>query len=256
MAKLTEDFLREELKTKSIRQIAAEQNTYPNKIGRLAKKFNIEIPSQAEGQKRSYASGRSVPPMLGKKHNHDSLNKISQSRHTAWEEQKNSPEYEELIKKYKDAYDSRSDEEKDAMQRMAAKAIYQTRTQGSKLERFLLEKLRDAGYSPEFHAKQVILQEDLEVDIYIGELSIALEVDGVTHDENIYGEDHLARRRLADSKKNGLLLMNGFTIIRIPNKVKHVSQYFLESTWLALRKELDRIIEEKPEPSVIHLEVN
>jgi len=99
----------------------------------------------------------------------------------------------------------------------------------------------------------MLMQEDLEIDIYLPEISVAIEVDGITHDESIYGEEHLAKRRFADSKKNGLLMMNGVTVIRIPNKVKKVSQYFLNETWGKLETELKRLIVEKPEASTITL---
>jgi very-short-patch-repair endonuclease len=214
------------------------------------------LPDKSEGQKRSLKSGRMKPPMLGKKHNADTKNKISQTRHDSWEEQKISHDYQNLVQKYKTGFHSRSKEDLAEMHKKAARAIYDTKKSGSKLERFLMQKLRDSGYSPQFHVKQAVIQEDLEVDIFLPEIMVALEVDGVTHDENIYGEDHLARRRLADSKKNGLLITNGFTVIRISNKVRHVTNYFLNTTWNALEKQLKQLQDENPEPSVIYLEVN
>lgn len=256
MKELTEKFLKKELATKSIRQIADELGTYPNKIARAARKFGLELPTQSEGQKRSIKTGRSQPVMLGKKHDPQTLEKISVSRHKKWDEQKESPEYDELVERYRKGYNSKSAEEKEMMHKKAAQAIYATKKTGSKMERFILEKLREAGYNPEFHAQQVVLQEDLEVDIYLAEINVAIEIDGLTHDSSIYGEEHLERRRRADSKKNGLLMMNGFTVIRVPNKANHVTKYTLNAAWQALKVELDRIEKEQPEASVIHLEIN
>lgn len=251
MQQLTKEFLEQELAVKTARQVAEEQNTYPNKIIRLARKFNIAIKDKSESQKLAVKTGRLKPPMLGKTHKNETKNKISEQRHNAWETQKESPDYEELVQKHRDAFLNRDKDEITEMHKKAAKAIRATRKDGSKLERFLMNSLRDAGYSPEFHVKDALSQQDLEIDIYLPELMVAIEVDGVTHDENIYGEDHLNKRRYADSKKNGLLLVNGFTIIRIANKAKHVSKYFLNETWKKLESTLETIKEESPEPSII-----
>lgn len=253
MQPLTKEFLEQELATKTIRQVAEEQGTYPNKIARAARKFEIVIRDRAESQKLAMSSGRMKPPMLGKKHKLATKELISQQRHNTWETQKDSEGYSDLINKYKEAFKNRDPDEKADMQQKAAKAIRATKETGSKLERFLLTKLRDHGYKPHFHAQQMLMQEDLEIDIYLPEISVAIEVDGITHDESIYGEEHLAKRRFADSKKNGLLMMNGVTVIRIPNKVKKVSQYFLNETWGKLETELKRLIVEKPEASTITL---
>lgn len=255
MSELTKEFIEQELATKSIRQIADENKTYPNKIRRLAMKLGIELPDKGDGYKKAIKNGRAIPPMLGKTHSSDAKDKIANKRHDAWNEAKQDPEkMEELRKIYKKTMDDRSPEDKADMRKKAAKAIRATRTTGSKLERFLMEQLFAAGYRPQFHVQAALIQTDLEIDIYLPELKVAIEVDGVTHSEDIYGGDHLKRQKFADSKKNGLLLGAGFCIIRVDNTVRHVTPFFLKETWEKLAAKLEELKTNPVGAKIIYLD--
>ncbi len=52
---------------KSATEIAREHNTYTNKIIRILKKHNEIIRDKSETQKAAMKTGRSLPPMKGKK---------------------------------------------------------------------------------------------------------------------------------------------------------------------------------------------
>lgn len=242
MPELTKDFIESELRTKSLRQIADENGTYVNKIRRLAQKLGVKLPDRGESYKKSLRNGRATPAMLGKKQSEDAKNKIGQSRHNSWEEVKKDPEkMEELRKTYRKTLENRPAWERQQMNKAAAKAIRATRTKGSKLERFLMAKLFDAGYNPQFHVKSALIQADLEIDIFLPDMGLAIEVDGVTHSEEVYGAEHLQKRKFADSKKNGLLLSAGYSIIRVDNTIKHVTKWFMNNTWERLSAKLEEL---------------
>ena len=46
-------------------------------------------------------------------------------------------------------------------------------------------------------------------------MSTAIEIDGPSHFEPVWGEEALSRTQKADQQKTGLLLSNGFVLIRV-----------------------------------------
>jgi very-short-patch-repair endonuclease len=101
------------------------------------------------------------------------------------------------------------------MAKLATDAIRKAGKEGSKLEKFVMDKLVESGYTVDFHNKNLIPNEKLEIDLYIPKLKTIIEVDGPSHFLPIWGEEKLQKQIKADLQKSGRILSRGFAIIRV-----------------------------------------
>ena len=90
----------------------------------------------------------------------------------------------------------------------------------------------------EYHRKGIIPNSNLEIDIYLPELSVAIEIDGPSHFLPIWGDEALRKTIKSDNEKNGLLRYHGIMILRIAQKRKTLSQKSMRDTWAAIESEL------------------
>ncbi len=109
----------------------------------------------------------------------------------------------------------------------AAKGIRRASTEGSQLEKAIQAGLVQAGYRVEFHREQFLKNDKLQLDLFLPEKNIAIEVDGVMHFQNIYGQEHLDKTKKRDNVKNGLIMSLGITLIRI-RQTKELSRTYIE----------------------------
>ena len=105
--------------------------------------------------------------------------------------------------------------QKDKMCKLATDAIRKAGREGSKLEKFVADKLSTNGYTIDFHNKNLIPNEKLEIDLYIPSLKTIIEIDGPSHFLPIWGEEKLQKQIKADLQKSGRILSRGFAIIRV-----------------------------------------
>lgn len=195
-------------------ELGKELGLFPNTIRRQAIKLGIKVRNQSEAQKLALKSGTRKHPMKGKTHNLATKTRIGKKLSENWN---NSTEAEKDIirNKRKEQWENTPESLKESMRTQAAKAVRATSKDGSKMEKFILHKLRENKFKAEFHYKQLIVNEKLECDIYLPELQVCLEIDGPSHFQPIYGEEVLAKTRLSDQIKNGLLISKGYWMVRI-----------------------------------------
>lgn len=214
---------------KSFQQIATELNTYSNKIRRDAKKFQIQIRDKSEAQKNALATGNHKHPTKGKSRPEEIKLKIGSSVLQNWENM-DEASLQNRKDKAKQHWNSLSEDEKQVIISAANKAVRETSKSGSKLEKFLLQKLLSSGYKVEFHQEQTLLTTKLQIDIFIPSLNTAIEVDGPSHFLPVWGDDALDRNVKYDNKKTGLLLGKGCVLIRI-KQTKDYSPTRAEIIW-------------------------
>jgi len=135
--------------------------------------------------------------------------------------------------KARENWEKLSDNEKQNILREANHAVRKASKTGSKLENFLFEQLLKNGFSVDFHKEQSILNTKLQIDIFIPKHNIAIEVDGPSHFEPVWGYEALKRNRKYDNKKTGLILGKGLYLIRIKQ-----SKDFSKSRGLLILDEL------------------
>lgn len=199
---------------KSFQQIASLCGTYANKVRRDAKKFNIQIRTKSEAQKNALETGSHKHPTKGKKREESIKNKIGLGVMNSWENLSDT-ELNQRKQSAKNNWNKLSDDEKDNIINKANKAVRESSKVGSKLEKFILNRLLSDGYKVDFHKEQVLSNTKLQIDIFIPKLNIAIEIDGPSHFLPVWGNDALSRNIKYDNKKTGLILGKGYVLIRI-----------------------------------------
>jgi very-short-patch-repair endonuclease len=199
---------------KSFQDIAKLLGTYPNKIRRDAIKYKIQIRDKSEAQKNALITGKHTHPTKGKTRSDDIKQKIGKGVLESWENLSSS-ELNHRKQKAKDNWNKLTEDEKANILNKANKAVREASKQGSKLEKFLVNSLIADGYKIQFHQEQSLVTTKLQIDILIPSMNVAIEVDGPSHFEPVWGDDTLKRNIKYDQKKTGLILGKGLVLIRI-----------------------------------------
>lgn len=203
---------------KSFDEIANIFNTYSNKIRRDAKKLNIPIRTRSDAQKIALKSGRTSHPTKGKQRSDDTKQKIGMSVLNTWQNM-DEQQIQQIKDKHKKIWNSKSADEKANLQRSANIAIRASSKSGSKLEKFLLRGLLDNGIDTKFHYEQMLVNTKLQIDLYVPSINLAIEVDGPSHFDPVWGNENLQKTKTYDNKKQGLILGKGMTLVRIKQKM-------------------------------------
>lgn len=201
----------------SIAEIAEHFKTYPNKIKRELLKEGVALRDRSEVQVLALKNGRRKHPTKGKRRSAETREKISSKLADTW----NNMDEDEKARRAataKEIWDKRSPEE---VKRFRSNIVKASR-EGSKLEKDILVALKNQGFDVIFHANHLVENENLHVDLYLPEKRVAIEVDGPSHYEPIWGEDALSRQRKSDLEKNGLLLGKKIRLARIRGDKKTV----------------------------------
>lgn len=198
----------------SFQDIAEKYDTYPNKIRRDAKKFNIKIRDKSEAQKNALKSGKHSHPTKGKKRPENTKMKIGQSVMQSWDNLSDKElEKRKDIARYN--WEQLDEHTKANMQKKANTAVRESSKVGSKLEKFLHSKLLSMGYQVQFHKEQSLVTTKLQIDLFLPTINTAIEVDGPSHFAPVWGEDALKRNKTYDKKKEGLITGKGWHLVRI-----------------------------------------
>lgn len=199
---------------KSFADIALLYGTYPNKIRRETVSLNIQIRNKSEAQKNALKTGKHKHPTKGTQRPEETKNKIGTGVMKAWESL-DEPELEQRRTKAKEAWLKLDDDEKVRLTQLANQAVRKTSKVGSKLEKYVLEYLLKKNFKVEFHKEQILSNTKLQIDLFLPNMGIAIEIDGPSHFLPVWGEDALQKNINYDQKKQGLILGKGLTLIRI-----------------------------------------
>jgi very-short-patch-repair endonuclease len=133
-----------------------------------------------------------------------------------------------------------SQDEQQEILRKANVAVRQSSSLGSKMELYILEKLLSDGYKVDFHKEQILVNTKLQIDLFLPTMDVAIEVDGPSHFEPVWGDDALQKNKKYDTKKNGIILGRGMILIRIKQ-----SKDFSKSRALIIYNELKELLSNK-----------
>lgn len=194
-------------------EIAEQFNTYPNKIRRLLTKRGYELKSRSEAQKIALSSGRRKHPTAGKTRTEEEKRKISKTVSDNWTAL-NDKEKKRRAMISKERWENMSEIKKEEMRQLSIDAIRKAGKNGSKIEQFIAKEIAKV-YALEYHKKNLVQNENLEIDIYLPDLKTIIEIDGPSHFLPIWGEEKLQKQVKADLDKNGLILSKGFNVIRV-----------------------------------------
>jgi very-short-patch-repair endonuclease len=235
---------------KSVREIATLLGTYPNKVAREMDKLGVPRRSYSEAQKVALATGKNKHPTKGKKHSAETRVKISERLAEEWAG-KTPEEKAAVSKRNKEIWKNLTEEQKSNIRSASAKAIRRTSDEGSKLEKIVAAGLEEAGYVVDFHKDHLLANQKLQLDILLPELSLAIEIDGPTHFEPIWGQEALLKTIRADNEKNGLLISCGIAVLRVKHIHKKVTRKVERDTLRAVLKAVKDFEAGDQEPVVI-----
>lgn len=209
----------------SVTEIAEKIGTYPNKVRRRLVQLGIPLKTKSEAQRNALLQGRTKHPTEGTKRDKETKRKISEGTAKHWEK------LDEFSKKKKckhltDYRNSLTEEEKKEIMHLSSIGRRKAATKGSKFEIVLSDYLTSQGYSVIFHKKGAIINPTFEVDMLLPTLKVAIEVDGPTHYLPIHGEEKLLKQQRADAEKNGLLISEGWVIIRFKHIVNNLTEKY------------------------------
>jgi very-short-patch-repair endonuclease len=144
---------------------------------------------------------------------------------------------------------------REEMQALATEGIRRASKEGSHIENFVFKTVSNAGYGVQFHKKNLIPNENLEIDLYIPGLKTIIEVDGPSHFLPVWGEDRLKKQMKADLDKNGLILSKGFVMLRIKAIKTRLSLKEKEELKITVLQQLKNIETSFPKETERYIEV-
>ena len=230
----------------SFADIADQYGTYANKIRRDAVSFNIPIRDKSSAQKNALKSGKHKHPTKGKPRSVEDKQKIGMGVLKSWDAL-DEQELQQRKDKSKELWNKLDQNTKENMIRLANQAVRTSSKVGSKLEKFLLERMLVDGFKVDFHKEQSLVNTKLQIDLFLPSMNTAIEVDGPSHFLPVWGEDVLARNISYDQKKQGLILGKGLVLIRI-KQTKDFSKSRADILYQELKKILDNIQTNFPTP--------
>ncbi len=214
---------------RSFGDIAKSLGTYTNRLRRDAISFKLPIRDKKEAQTNALKSGRAKHPTEGTKRDDATKVKISEKRSETWqhadEDQKKA-----ASDRAKKQWAEMTPEQKEMFRKKAARAVRMAAKNGSKLERHIHDALIEAGYMVDFHKEQTLMNERLELDMFLPREGVAIEIDGPSHFLPIWGNKTLQKNRRADSEKNGLLLTRGLIVVRVKQDGQLSEKYKRDKT--------------------------
>ena len=209
----------------SFADIASEIKTYSNKIRRDFIKFGFTPRDKSSAQANALFYGKQVHPTKGKHRTEDEKLRISENVAKSWENMSDEDK-DSRAKKAKKQWDKKTVRQMQDFRHKAAVAMRKAADDGSKMEKLVCEYFLEAGHPPLFHQEIKLFGKTLEVDILIPSLNLAVEIDGPSHFLPIWGEDKLLKKISSDSEKNGILLEQGYSVLRFKHIVKKISQKY------------------------------
>lgn len=209
----------------SMRKVAEALGVPLATLSRFMKKNGITSRDKAQAQKNYLKENNHQ--MSGRKHSDETKKKISEGLGEFWDGL-TEEETEQLKKKIGSAWKNKwavmSDQERRATMEELSNKAKLAQGDGSRLERFIAEQLRERGYTVEERTTHYLAGKDFEVDIALPKEMIAIEVDGPTHFMPIYGEAHLAEQQERDGRKDRELNSLGYNVLRIRDNNGPLSQ--------------------------------
>ncbi len=175
----------------------------------------------------------------------ETKNKIGKKLRETWKGMTDES-FNARCQKAKDNWNEMTPEQKSKLYDASIKGTIKASKEGSFLEKHLFSLLIEQKFRTIPHKKHTIQGEQAHIDLFLPEEGIAIEIDGPSHIYPIYGDEALAKRMASDQKKNGLLLTDGYIVVRIKNHMRYISNTQINTLGEALVKLIKKLAFEQP----------
>lgn len=239
---------------KSLDEIAELVGHSKSTVYRKLKQSGAIIRNKSQAQKNALLTGKSEHPTKGKKRPDAVKEKVSNYQANFWKTMSDD-ERQRRAEISKENWDKMSETSKQLLRDKSYAAIRESAKSGSKLEKFLHKTLQNYGYNVIFHKTALVSNTQLEIDLIIPELKTIIEVDGPSHFLPVWGEDKLKSVIKSDAEKNGLLLREGYVVIRLRHDGDKLSQYDQRHILKQMHQLLQKISNKFPEPNERYIEI-
>jgi very-short-patch-repair endonuclease len=223
------EYLKEEyvIKQRSTSALAKEHGVFPNTIRRALKRYGFELRDKSKAQKLNIE--RNGAPMEGKVRTTEERLAISYGLQRFWDglgPEQTAELKERLSETGRSKWENMDEKARnDAIGRMHTASRYKA-GEGSKNENLVAELLKEAGYAVHQRTNEYTPNRQFEIDMALPVQQIAIEWDGATHFDPIYGRENLARVMRKDRKKDKILIASGWTVLRCRDRSTTSSMAF------------------------------
>lgn len=221
----------------SMRKVAQTINAPLATLSRFMKKHNITARDKAQAQK-NYLKDHDHQ-MRGHKHTVETKKRISSSLGEFWDSLSDEGR-EELKRKigagWKRKWAGMSEQERKLMMEGLSSRAKATQGQGSRLERYIADELRQRGYVVEERSTNYTAGKSFEVDLALPVEMIAIEVDGPTHFLPVYGEERLDNQQESDARKDDMMNAAGYNVLRVRDNNGPLSQLRIDKIEQAIKE--------------------
>lgn len=207
----------------SLRDIGERVGVSASTVCRKLKKGG-HLRSKNEAAALRVENGTFESPTQDKKRSKVEKDQIARGRARAWKELDETT-VESLRNGARERWNAMTDEKKEEIQKLAGAALQAVSVEGSKFEKHLYKHLVSAGYNAVLHKKGLVDGENYEIDLYLPDQKVVIEIDGPHHFLPIFGEEKLQKTMKFDSIKNGKLLSLGLCVIRLKFSLRYCSGY-------------------------------
>jgi len=209
----------------SMRGVAQNIRVSLATLSRFMKRHGIITRDKAQAQK-NYLKEHDHQ-MSGHKHSEETKQSISLGLGRFWDGLTDEArgEYKRRMGSgWKRKWEAMSEQEREALMRDLSTKAKAVQGQGSRLERFIAEELRQRGYLVVERSTNHTAGKDFEVDLALPKEMIAIEVDGPTHFLSIFGEKHLEKQQERDARKDDMINAIGYNVLRVRDNNGALSQ--------------------------------
>tara|TARA_R100000306_G_scaffold62302_1_gene68341 strand:- start:606 stop:1370 length:765 start_codon:yes stop_codon:yes gene_type:complete len=237
----------------STHHLADKFSTYPNKIRRILKKHGVQLRNKGEAQKIALEQGRTAHPTKGKAMKDSTKLKISESQGELWDNM-TEEQRQERIDNGRESWNKKTAAEREDLIKKAHEAVQEASRIGSKMENSLLKELTKKGFRIDFHKEHWLQNHRLQIDLFIPNLRVAVEIDGPSHFKPVWGMEQLIKNQKADRQKTGLILAQGLVLVRVKME-KKFSQRYARQTLISLLQILNKIKAQYPPEDERYFEI-
>jgi very-short-patch-repair endonuclease len=238
---LTADFLLVEYgeKKKSTVEIANMVGCYPEQVRRALKKHNIPVRTKSKASRNFYDKG-GENSRKGYKFTEAEKERASVIAKEYWLSEDSEDAREKISASSTAMWEEKTDAEKQAVVARLHQACRLASQQGSKAQRMIAQILRRKyGYDVMEGVTELAGIGNLEVDIALPGKGIIVEVDGITHFEDVYSDNRYERAQEHDKRKNDIMTGAGWSVIR----VRLVCERYSKGSCLLVCEKLNEMID-------------